>query len=110
MGAEFGLALWRSEGMFYAPVAALEQLRGSHPGADTALEFGDTAELSGVDVEGIVNPEIEIARTILVRGWGPEGKDEAVLYIAREPDGALYWYGVLAALGGFDGGATNFEG
>jgi hypothetical protein len=34
---------------------------------------------------------------------GPKGRDEAILYIARRPDGSPYWHGLLAAPGRFAG-------
>jgi len=34
-------------------------------------------------------------------GWGTEGRDEALLFIAQLRDGGYAWCGVLTALGGF---------
>jgi len=32
---------------------------------------------------------------VLVRGWGAQGGDQAVIFIARRSDGSLYWRGVF---------------
>ena len=34
-------------------------------------------------------------------GWGSDGKSEAILYVTRQADGSLYWYGMLLAPVGF---------
>jgi hypothetical protein len=53
------------------------------------------------EFQGMFGPDVNVAKMLYATGWGLQGTDEALLYIARRPDGSLYWHGVLAALGGF---------
>jgi hypothetical protein len=38
---------------------------------------------------------------ILTRGWGPDGDEEAFLYLVRRADGSIVWKAVLYSLAGF---------
>jgi hypothetical protein len=109
MGDPFTIAGWRSEGANYPPAAAIEQLQLSYIGPATPLAFQPIPEAMGPGVpefQGMFGPDVNVAKMLYTTGWGLEGTDEALLYIARRPDGSLYWHGVLAALGGFtDAGA-----
>jgi hypothetical protein len=104
MADPFAIAGWRSEGQFYAPSQAVEQLQNNHLSPDTHLTYPErdvTALLGGANPFTIFGPEARIVRILFVSGWGPEGSDEALLYIAQEPDGTYRWHGVLTAFGGF---------
>src|SRR5574340_450831 len=37
----------------------------------------------------------EVLTPLLAKGWGPNGADQAVLLIARSPDGTLFWRGAF---------------
>jgi hypothetical protein len=54
-----------------------------------------------VNLKTLWGPDVDVAGTVYVKGWGLEGEDEAILFIARQPDGRLYWHGVLVGPGGF---------
>jgi len=43
----------------------------------------------------------EVISPILVKGWGPQGADEAVMIIAHRSDGSLYWRDLFVAQGTF---------
>ena len=43
----------------------------------------------------------EVVTPVLVKGWGPQATDEAVMIIARRSDGSLYWRGMFVAQGTF---------
>jgi hypothetical protein len=43
----------------------------------------------------------EIITPVLVKGWGPQGTDEAALIIAHRSDGSLYWRDLFVAQGTF---------
>jgi hypothetical protein len=43
----------------------------------------------------------QVITPILVKGWGPQGADEAVMIIAHRSDGSLYWRDLLVAQGTF---------
>jgi hypothetical protein len=108
MGETFAIAGWRSEGQFYPPDEAIVQLQNIYLGPDTALVFPERdlhGLLGGIDPLSIVG----VVRAVYVEGWGFEGRDEALLYIARRPDGTHYWYSVLFAEGGFGQPASPDE-
>jgi hypothetical protein len=112
MGETFMIAGWRSEGTSYAPGAAVKQLQNHYLGEDTTLVFdpekGLAAALGGVDPLSILGPDVADPRAMYVSGWGKEGKDEAVLYVAHRADGTPYWLGVMIVPGG-DVPATSGE-
>lgn len=101
MGDPFTIAGWRSEGASYAPAAAVEQLQLNHIGQGTPLGFQPVPEAMIPEFQGMFGPDVNVAKMLYVTGWGLQGTDEALLYIARRPDGSLYWHGVLSAFGGF---------
>ena len=105
MGEEFMVVFWLGGGQPYSPRQAVEQLRQSHIGANTELTFHAVQDLIGAGdaVESLFRPQVNVAKLIYVQGWGPQGRDEAILYVARRPDGSLYWHGVVAAPGRFAG-------
>jgi len=43
----------------------------------------------------------EVITPILVKGWGPQGTDEAVMIIAHRSDGSLYWRDLFVTQGSF---------
>jgi hypothetical protein len=61
----------------------------------------DLTALLGLDPVTILGPEPVEVRTVFTSGWGAEGKDEVILFIAQREDGSVYWYGMLFALNGF---------
>jgi hypothetical protein len=101
MGDSFVIAGWRSEGGAYEPEAAVEQLRTNYLGDATSIVFQQIPDPLRAEVQGVLGPDVDVAELLYVSGWGLEGEDEAILYIARRPDGSLYWHGVLVAPGGF---------
>ncbi|HLF74433.1 MAG TPA: SH3 domain-containing protein [Anaerolineales bacterium] len=105
MDEPFMIAYWRSEGTTNTQEAAIEQLKLNLLPAATPITADpnkDLAALLGVDPVTIVGPEVVAASPLFVSGWGPEGKDEAILFVAQLPDGAWYWYGLLFAKDGFE--------
>jgi hypothetical protein len=43
----------------------------------------------------------EVITPVLVKGWGPQGADEAVMIIAHRSDGSLYWRDLFVTQGTF---------
>lgn len=43
----------------------------------------------------------QVITPVLVKGWGPQGADEAVIIIAHRSDGSLYWRDLFVAQGTF---------
>jgi hypothetical protein len=104
MSDPFAIARWRSEGQFYAPEQAVEQLRNNYLGTDTHVNYPErdiTVLLGETDPFALFGPEVHIVRILFASGWGLGGDDEALLYIAQASDGTYRWHGILTAAGGF---------
>lgn len=98
------IGYWLSEGTFNAPEAAIEQLRLNLLNSAfpiVAEPRKNLIELLGSDPVTIVGPDVVEVSPRFTAGWGPEGEDEAILFVAKLPDGSLYWYGMLYAKDGF---------
>jgi hypothetical protein len=69
--------------------------------------------LGGRDPLSLPKPEWNALYAFLVTGWGPEGRDEAVMYLSSAPDGSLKWLGWIAFQGGLSratlGGVTPYQ-
>lgn len=103
IGEQFTLALWQSEGVSLTRDEAVAQLETSYftPQADIAFNTTeDLHELLGQDPAALLGPDVQVLRTLYVKGLG-SGNDEAILFIAAEPGGDLHWRGMLVAPGGF---------
>jgi uncharacterized protein YgiM (DUF1202 family) len=104
MDQSFTIAYWQSEGTDNTPEAAVEQLQRSLLNASSPIVADpnkDLAALLGTDPVVIVGPEVIEASPLFTSGWGAEGKDEAILFAAKQPNGDLYWHGLLFAKDGF---------
>ena len=104
MDQSFLIAYWQSEGTSNTPEAAIEQLQRSLLNASSPIIADpnkDLAALLGTDPVTIVGPEVIEASPLFTTGWGAEGKDEAILFAAKQPNGDLYWHGLLFAKDGF---------
>ena len=104
MGDSFMIGYWLSEGTNNTPDAAIDQLRTNLLNSSspiTADYARNLVELLGADPVTIVGPDVVEASPLLVSGLGAEGKDQAILFNAKLPDGSLYWHGLLFAKDGF---------
>jgi hypothetical protein len=104
LGNPFMIAYWLSEGTSNTPDQAIEQLQLNLLNSSTPIvpdESQDLTALLGMDPVTIAGPEATEVTPLLTSGWGPEGKDQAILFLARDAGGQWYWYGLLFAQGGF---------
>jgi hypothetical protein len=62
-----------------------------------------TALMRGIDPLSIPRPDAGVVETVLVSGFGKDGRDEAALYIARQPDNSLVWNGWIYFPSGISG-------
>lgn len=105
MGDSLMIAYWLSEGTTNTPDQAIEQLQMNLLNSSSPIvpdESKDLTALLGMDPVSIVGPGVNEVSPLLVSGFGPEGNDEAILFVARNPDGGWYWYGLLFARNGFE--------
>ncbi|HEX6033348.1 MAG TPA: SH3 domain-containing protein [Anaerolineales bacterium] len=104
MDESFTIGYWQSEGVSQTPDQAIEQLQLNllNSTAPVTADFArNLIELLGTDPVVIVDPEIQGVSPLFTTGWGAQGRDEAILFTAKLPDGGLYWYGMLFAKDGF---------
>jgi hypothetical protein len=106
MGDPFTIAGWQAEGAERKPNDAVDQLLTRYMAAGTTITFGQpqtnlTELLGGTDPLTMWGPNVEAVSALYSAGWGPEGKDEAILIVAQRPDGSFYWHSLLYASSGF---------
>lgn len=112
LGDEFFLGYWMPE----TPEVVTYESYGRNEAAPLVLDnyLSPVPELTleeRVDWASLVgSPDLfpsyfpdEVVTPVLVKGWGAQGTDEAVVIIARRSDGSLYWRGVFVAQGTFSG-------
>jgi hypothetical protein len=102
MGDSFSLAAWRSEGIQITPGDAIQQILNNYVplGVQPVLDLNHPV-IARLYPQHPISDAGEELIPVYAAGWGQEGKDEAILFIARRADGSLYWQGVLTAAGGF---------
>jgi len=80
-------------------------LKSNHLNANSLITADFNKVLStlpdGTDPFSVLGLDVGPNHLLFVSGWGPDGKDEAILYMNYLLDGTLYWHGVLVAKGGF---------
>lgn len=76
-----------------SPADALKSLYAGQLGAENRLTLVEDADLKalmgGKDPLSIPRPEAGVTDAFLVTGWGTDGRDEAILFVARQPDNSL---------------------
>ena len=105
MGSPFAWASWQGTAEEMAPADAILRMQNELVQNAMSLTFVAPPVINdwmrGVDPLSIWPAGVEPAAVIGVGGLGQDGLDEAILVIAQYPDGTYYWYGLLAAPGGF---------
>ena len=100
----FTIGYWLSEGTENTPEEAIDQLQTNLLNSTSPITADynkNLSDLLGTDPVTILGPDIMEARPIFVSGLGAEGKDEGILFVAKESGGGLYWHGLLFAKDGF---------
>ncbi len=124
MEPSFTIAYWASEGSTISQDQAIEQLQRnllnasspivadpekdfvallrSDPITAGAVEASfDCANKSAEYCVTIAGPNPVKASPLFTYGWGAQGKDEAILFLAKRSNGELYWHGLFYAKDGF---------
>src|SRR4030042_891329 len=111
MTENFTSGWWRGEIGDLPRAQALPELYsdqlGSQDKVGTAANVDLKALMGGTDPLGILRPEVGVASTLVMTGWGKDGEDEAILFIARQPDRSLRWAGTMVIKGGFTSPQTG---
>ena len=105
MGESFLIGYWQSEGTSNTPDQAIELFQRSLLNSTSPITADYTKnliELLGTDPVTILGPDVLEASPLFTSGWGAEGRDEAILLVGKQPDGDVYWHGLLFAREGFE--------
>ncbi len=98
---------WGADASDTAPADALQELYTYYLGTDNRLELVKDADLKVLmgELDPLSLPRVEagVIEAVLVSGWGKDGRDEAILFIARAADNSLKWHGWIVVKGGFSG-------
>jgi len=95
MGDNFVIAYWQSEGTTYPADEAVTQLLTNYLGTDRVVVPSEFQGIPGFDPQSMVGADVKLANTVMLSGWGADGKGEALLLIAQRPNGTFYWHSVL---------------
>jgi hypothetical protein len=104
MDSSFLIGYWLSEGGANPAEQAIELMQGSLLASSSPVSADprmNLADLLGTDPYMLLGAEVIEASPLFTSGWGPEGRDEAILFVARRPNGEMYWHGLLFARHGF---------
>ncbi|MFN8492732.1 MAG: hypothetical protein U0350_34335 [Caldilineaceae bacterium] len=105
MSDKFMWVSWGGEESKLPAAVALVKARTSYFTQRSPIAFSTNKDWTSLlETQNPLNTggaEVKVAATIYATGLGDTGKDEAILMIAQKPDGSRYWYGMLAASGGF---------
>jgi hypothetical protein len=107
MTGPFLTGTWRADLSETSPADALKALFDEQLAAEPRLTLIKDADLAalmgGKDPLSIPRQDAGVMYAALVSGWGKDGRDEAVLFITREPADNLKWHGWMRVQGGFSG-------
>lgn len=107
MTAPFLTGGWLADASDSSPEDALQYLYTDYLGADNQLEWVVDVDLpalmGGRDPLSIPRAEAGVFEAALASGWGLDGRDEAIMFLSRLPDGSLKWHGWIVVKGGFSG-------
>ena len=107
MTETFLTGTWRADRSDTSSADALKSLYADQLGAEISLEPVKDADLKalmgGTDPLSIPSGEAGVTDAFLVSGWGKDGRDEAILFVARQADNSLKWHGWMTVQGGFSG-------
>ncbi|MFN8470273.1 MAG: hypothetical protein U0X20_32260, partial [Caldilineaceae bacterium] len=105
MGSPFVWASWQGTAEELTPADAIVRMQNELVQNAMSLTFVAPPVIDdwmrGVDPLTIWSEGVEPVAVVGVGGLGENGQDEAILVVAQYPNGSYYWYGLLAAPGGF---------
>jgi len=101
IGERLIVAYWQSEGESIPSEEAVSQILNNHLGEHNYLVFQEFQNIPAFDPQRFVGPDVDLAKAIYVYGWGLYGRDDALLFVSRRPDGSLFWQGLMVTPKGF---------
>lgn len=108
MGPNFLMGYWRSEGSMVPAGEAAAQILATQLNPAATPVLGPLPDAVGFDPASMVqNSDDRFAHAAFSSGWGVDGRGEALLVVARRPDGSLYFHSLLFARDGFSDGSSS---
>lgn len=111
MGSPFVMAGWQAERKEVPPAVAIVQLRNHYLGDGSAVEMPTKVAwrelLGNSDPLALWGTDALAVKTLYITGLSADQQDEALLLVAQQPDGALYWHSMVVAPGGFHAQMEN---
>ncbi|HSH05172.1 MAG TPA: hypothetical protein VLL52_21840 [Anaerolineae bacterium] len=106
MSESFAVGPWRSEWTTLEPAVAVERWQTGGLLAPTAVTFSDMdideiSTLLDQPLQVMFGPDVTVAAALLSRGWGPNGADEAILFITEQDGGGYAWRALMYTNGAF---------
>lgn len=103
----FRIGYWQSEGLELTKEEAMRTFESILMVTDTGgLAFTQDETLFpplfGMQPEQLFAPDANIVEVIYSEGWGEDGQGAALLYFAKDPNGEVYFYGMVVAQQHFD--------
>ena len=104
---------WGADVSDSSPQDVLQYLYTDYLGTENHLEIVKDADFKILmgerDPLSMPRSDAGVIEAVLVSGWGKDGRDEAILFIACAPDNNLKWYGYIKIAGGFSGARLVFQ-
>jgi hypothetical protein len=98
---------WGADVSDSSPQDVLQYLYTDYLGTENHLEIVKDADFKILmgerDPLSMPRSDAGVIEAVLVSGWGKDGRDEAILFIARAGDDSLKWHGWVVINGGFSG-------
>ncbi len=103
----FALGYWRSEWTSLSPDEVMRELQYNRLPVDKSkLVFSANPdrfpELDGQSIDGMLGPDVKIARVVYSQGWGHDRAGAALLFFSEPEPGVYEWAGLLLSDGYFD--------
>jgi hypothetical protein len=101
MADPFAIGYWRSEGLTLSPAKAIEEIRTNLLIPTATLQFMGAEALAAIQLPVDLGPGVKLAGATVVKGFGNDGKGEALLILGRDSDGREFWHSMIYAMNGF---------
>ncbi|MCC6904481.1 MAG: hypothetical protein IT326_01480, partial [Anaerolineae bacterium] len=97
MGDAFFVSYWQSDSGAISTDSAVGVLRNDFLSGSAAVLFVPEINPSTIVGDSVRLDDPGIAATVFSTGWGEAARDHAILYVATDLNGALYWSGLIYA-------------
>jgi hypothetical protein len=101
------IGTWRADRSEISSAGAVKELFNNQLQSESHLTVVKDVDLKALmaveDPLGILGDHAGVRDAFLVSGWGKDGNDEAILFVAPQPDDSLRLHAWMVVQGGFSG-------